>query len=233
MLYVGIDTALNNTAVVIGNSQKIVFAGKPFPKKKRSDQAVNPGETYGPERIRDIVSYIQSSMRTAQKDYGRVIVGQYPLGRDFFMGIEDYLLGRHQTCYETAELVGVIRNWCLTNSVGWCMNHPMKVLKYVRKAKKVTKTEIINWFQETYGKNIFKYHNIDGLDRSDIADAAVNMRIAEMAYKCLTRSDFHSDPKEAISQTPITNYTHQFSSLITSLMSAKKVVLYPPEEIPA
>lgn len=162
----GIDTAISNTGMaVIDLEGRLLDLLKPIPKKTT-----------------EVFPHQWAKIDRVMEAFERLLSRHQPL----VVGFEDYLVGGNQqaTTAVTAELVGAIRYRCINYESFYCRVHPTKTLKFVRKARKVTKTEIRDFAREHLGltKQVLKDAKIDPSDESDIADALVIANIARLAY---------------------------------------------------
>lgn len=168
MTIVGIDTAISNTgmAVIDSLSGIPIALYKPIPKHDASNYR------HQWEKLDKILNVFESVLDTYQV---------------YFVGFEDYVVGGNQraTTAVTAELVGALRRICVSRGIGCCRVHASKTLKFVRKARKVTKTEIRNYARDYLGlsKNVLKQCKIAPSDESDIADALVIANIARLVSR--------------------------------------------------
>lgn len=167
-MIVGLDTALQNSGLVIlDKSLKTVWAGKPFEPQDKLRKMF---------RIVAVVDWVEKVLlsQAMVKDPGK------PLNQVIDMvAMEDYPLTGHQKAYETAELLGCLKMFCVINKVNFCLVHPSKTKKYVVKKKEVSKTEIIEYVQKV-DPDCLKM--VPSKQYSDVADAWVIAQIGAMVH---------------------------------------------------
>jgi len=178
VFFVGIDTALVNTGLVILDEAGVpVYSGKPFPKKEWKGDSDSFFWQY--RRIAYCRDWIQDTL------FDNLHTDQY------FIAIEDYLLTGYATSYKTAELISIIKDWCHEEKIRYCLVHPAKTKKYVIKKKKVSKTEMIAHAKESC-PTVFE--GIDRADYGDIADAYAIAKVGQLVYEAMR----HDDPEDYV-----------------------------------
>lgn len=185
MFFVGIDTALVNTGLVILDEAGVpVFSGKPFPKKQWKGDEDSFFNTH--KRVRELFQWVSYTLWEKIPSSSPTELRECELHTKCFLAIEDYLLTGYQRSYKTAELVALIKNWCWSTRIKYCLVHPLKTQKYVIKKKGVTKTEMIAYAKL---KCPAVFNGIDAADYSDIADAYSIAKIGQLAYEALKSDD--------------------------------------------
>lgn len=181
MLVAGVDTALVNTGLVIlDEAGAPFFSGKPLPKKEWKGDSDSLFHTH--HRIRAMVAWIENRIHTYSNH--RLCVA-----------FEDYLMSGRQRSYKTAEMLALLKDWCWSHEIPYCLVHPAKTKKYVVKKKKVTKKEIIDYVMAECPR---VFNGIDRADYSDIADAWVIAKIGWLVFRAVS----HPDPKVAVRDNP-------------------------------
>lgn len=159
-MILGIDTALQNTALVSLSDDGLFVRHslKVFPKK-------HPREFVRVDRICEVLNSVE------------LFLNKHP-NLPTLVAMEDYILTGHQKAYETAELLGCLKVRFRKLGVPFILVHPSKTHKYVVKRKEVSKTEIIEYVKSNVPGLLISH---DAADYSDVADAWVIARIGVLA----------------------------------------------------
>lgn len=184
MHFVGVDTALVNTGLVIlDGAGEVVYSGKPYPKKGYHG---DPDSFFWQHRrIRETADWILGTVMEEVVKATRS-GGDKPLRDLVFIAFEDYLMTKFASAYKTAELVALLKDWCHGMKVPYCLVHPMKTKKYVVKQKKVSKTEMIAHCKKVAPK-VLEGH--DRADHGDLADAYAIAKVGMLVYNAMVSTD--------------------------------------------
>lgn len=161
-MFIGLDTALNNMgAVVLGEDLRV------RKRIKLGDELDRFGE-----RIYHQTKRVLDLLDTTIK----------------FVAMEDYPLTSMATSHKTAELVGAIKYALIDRRIPYCMVHPAKTKKFVRKVKVLEKEESIA-FADKHAKLLEGEILTDCVrskkDKGDIAEAWVISMIGMIASHCV------------------------------------------------
>jgi hypothetical protein len=168
MIFAGLDTALVNAGLVICDDQgRILYSGKPFPKKQFKGDEDSLFQTH--RRIRETAHWVTDKL------------GSYRPS-DIFVAIEDYLMTGYSRSYKIAELNSLLKEWLWDFKIRYCLVHPKKTLKYVVKRREVPKSDIIEYVKKEQPE---VYDGVDRADYSDIADAWVICQIGRMVHEAM------------------------------------------------
>lgn len=172
----GVDTALQNTAVAVlaEDGHRVISVRKPFPDGKVMD---------GVERMIFVRDFL---LREVVQDYVQTMEGIHP-DNPGMVALEDYPMSPFNDAYLTAELIGILKAGLHDRKANYCLVHPMKTHKYVVKRRKVTKTEIIDFVKANFDLSGVE---LDRKGMSDCCDAIVIAAIGRLTYYCKVRGTF-------------------------------------------
>lgn len=177
--FIGIDTALQNTGVAVLDQ-----SGHPLEVFKPIDPN-SSSAWHSMERVLKIRDSIRATVEKYSNKTG---------DNKVFVAMEDFIMSKFSTAYQTAELLGILKAFCHDSGIGYCLVHPLKTKKYVRKAKDVSKTEIIEFWENRFSTEfpsfIPRWSELPGSARSDCADALCIGDIGRLVWLESQVSDF-------------------------------------------